>query len=183
MSKPPISTRLLFSNFSRAINQSLPLSRACTASCTKLLRSPSRQIQRPRISTLELNGLNSRQAFSTSAEKRAYKTVEEQRSRYRAGVCLPSRLNTRVRRHHSRSAAANNHPQPFSWKAGLLFVASGLGLIFYFRYEKARMERKRVAEATKGVGRPKVGGKFELVDQEGRPFTDEDLRGKYGLVS
>lgn len=45
------------------------------------------------------------------------------------------------------------------------------------------MERKRVAEATKGVGRPKVGGKFDLVDQDGKPFTDEDLRGKYGLVS
>jgi hypothetical protein len=90
---------------------------------------------------------------------------------------------TESRRHHSRSVPANIHPQPFSWKAGFLFVASGLGLIFYFRYEKARMERKRVAEATKGVGRPKVGGKFELVDQEGRPFTDEDLRGKYGLVS
>lgn len=86
-------------------------------------------------------------------------------------------------RYHSRCTPVNIHPQPFSWKAGLLFVTSGLGLIFYFRYEKARMERKRVAEATKGVGRPKVGGKFELVDQDGRPFTDEDLRGKYGLVS
>jgi protein SCO1/2 len=44
------------------------------------------------------------------------------------------------------------------------------------------MERKRVAEATKGVGRPKVGGKFELIDQNGKPFTDEDLKGKYALV-
>jgi protein SCO1/2 len=56
-------------------------------------------------------------------------------------------------------------------------------LIFYFRYEKARMERKRVAEAAKGVGRPKVGGPFSLVDQEGRVFTDEDMKGKYALVS
>lgn len=44
------------------------------------------------------------------------------------------------------------------------------------------MERKRVAEAAKGVGRPKVGGHFELVDQEGRPFTEENLKGKYALV-
>lgn len=56
-------------------------------------------------------------------------------------------------------------------------------MIFYFRYEKARMERKRVAEAAKGVGRPKVGGKFQLVDQEGRPFTDQDMKGKFSLVS
>ena len=45
------------------------------------------------------------------------------------------------------------------------------------------MERQRVAEAAKGVGRPKVGGKFELVDQEGKRFTDEDMRGGYSLVS
>jgi protein SCO1/2 len=44
------------------------------------------------------------------------------------------------------------------------------------------MERKRVAEATKGVGRPKVGGKFELVDHNGKPFTDENMKGKYALV-
>jgi protein SCO1/2 len=45
------------------------------------------------------------------------------------------------------------------------------------------MERKRVAEATKGIGRPKVGGAFELVDTEGRPFTHENLKGRYALVS
>lgn len=44
------------------------------------------------------------------------------------------------------------------------------------------MERKRVAEAAKGVGRPKVGGPFELVDHEGRVFTDGDLKGRYSLV-
>ena len=45
------------------------------------------------------------------------------------------------------------------------------------------MERKRVAEAAKGMGRPKVGGKFELVDQEGRVFTEDGMRGKFSLVS
>lgn len=44
------------------------------------------------------------------------------------------------------------------------------------------MERKRVTEAAKGVGRPKVGGKFELKDHEGRTFTDQDMRGRFTLV-
>jgi len=44
------------------------------------------------------------------------------------------------------------------------------------------MERKRVAEAAKGVGKPKVGGPFELVDQHGKPFSDRDMKGKYALV-
>lgn len=56
-------------------------------------------------------------------------------------------------------------------------------MIFYFRYEKERLERQRVAEAAKGVGRPKVGGKFELVNQDGRRFTEEEMMGGFSLVS
>lgn len=45
------------------------------------------------------------------------------------------------------------------------------------------MERKRIAEATKGVGRPKVGGPFELVDQDGEKWNSEEkMRGRYCLV-
>ncbi|KAK4219097.1 protein SCO1, mitochondrial [Rhypophila decipiens] len=85
-----------------------------------------------------------------------FKTVEEAKSRYRSG--------------------------PFSWKSGVLFVLTGAGLLYYFEQEKERMQRKRVAEAAKGVGRPKVGGPFELIDQDGKPFSDKDLKGKYSLV-
>jgi hypothetical protein len=55
-------------------------------------------------------------------------------------------------------------------------------MILYFRYEKSRIERKRIADATKGVGKPKVGGKFELVDQEANPYTNDDMKGKFALV-
>ncbi|KAL9084689.1 MAG: hypothetical protein Q9165_007937 [Trypethelium subeluteriae] len=55
-------------------------------------------------------------------------------------------------------------------------------MTFYFRAEKERMQRKRIAEMTKGIGKPKVGGEFELVDQEGRRFTSEDMTGKYALI-
>ena len=56
-------------------------------------------------------------------------------------------------------------------------------MIFYFRYEKARIERQRIAEASKGVGRPKVGGEFELVDQEGGGYNDGMMKGGFSLVS
>lgn len=56
-------------------------------------------------------------------------------------------------------------------------------MLSYFQYEKERVKRLRIAEATKGVGRPKVGGKFELVDHEGRTFSDEDMKGGFTLVS
>lgn len=55
-------------------------------------------------------------------------------------------------------------------------------MIVYFRHEKARMERRQVAKATKGVGRPKVGGDFSLTNQNGEPFSSEDMKGKYSLV-
>lgn len=73
--------------------------------------------------------------------------------------------------------------QPFSWKAGILFVATAGGLMWYFEHEKERMHRKRIADSTKGVGRPKVGGPFELIDQNGNRFTSEDMKGRYALVS
>ena len=63
-----------------------------------------------------------------------------------------------------------------------MFVVTGAGLLWYFEREKQRMHRKRIADSAKGVGRPKVGGPFELVDQDGKTMTHEDLRGKYSLV-
>lgn len=56
-------------------------------------------------------------------------------------------------------------------------------MVFYFQYEKARVERQRVAEASKGRGKPKVGGAFELTDHSGGKFSDGDLRGGFSLVS
>lgn len=55
-------------------------------------------------------------------------------------------------------------------------------MIVYFQVEKERLARKRVAEMSKGVGRPKVGGPFVLRDLEGKEFTAEDLKGKYSFV-
>ncbi len=55
--------------------------------------------------------------------------------------------------------------------------------MWYFEDEKKRMHSKRIAEANKGVGRPKVGGAFDLVDQHGNRVTDQDLKGRYSLVS
>lgn len=71
---------------------------------------------------------------------------------------------------------------PFSWKAALLFVVTGAGMVIYFRVEKARLERKRIAEMSKGVGKPKVGGPFVMKDLNGKEFTAEDLKGKYSFV-
>ena len=55
-------------------------------------------------------------------------------------------------------------------------------MVFYFQYEKARLERKRIVEMSKGYGKPKVGGPFTLKDLDGKEFTEQDLLGKYSMV-
>jgi len=54
--------------------------------------------------------------------------------------------------------------------------------MYYFQSEKERLARKRIRDASKGVGKPKIGGPFELVDQNGQRYTSEDLKGKFALV-
>lgn len=45
------------------------------------------------------------------------------------------------------------------------------------------MQAKRIADSQKGVGAPKVGGPFQLNNQDGKTVTEQDLRGRYSLVS
>ena len=54
--------------------------------------------------------------------------------------------------------------------------------MWYFEHEKERMHRQRIADAAKGVGRPKVGGPFELIDQNGNTFTSDMMKGRHSLV-
>ncbi|KAF3903317.1 hypothetical protein AA313_de0201125 [Arthrobotrys entomopaga] len=94
--------------------------------------------------------------FSTT-QVRAFKTVEEAKARHKSG--------------------------PFSFRAGLLFLLTGVGLYTYFAYEKGRMERKRVADSHKGVGKARIGGEFTLTDHNGKRVTDKEVRdGKFSLV-
>ncbi|KAI1610434.1 SCO1/SenC-domain-containing protein [Exophiala viscosa] len=71
---------------------------------------------------------------------------------------------------------------PFSFRSAALFVGVGAAMVFYFQYEKARLERKRIVEMSKGYGKPKVGGPFTLKDLDGKEFTEQDLLGKYSMI-
>ncbi|KAJ5306369.1 hypothetical protein PENANT_c017G08199 [Penicillium antarcticum] len=112
--------------------------------------------QRPRCQQSMRSMIPAQNDFSTSAFRAKGPTMGQMRQRHTTG--------------------------PFSWKAALLFVLTGAGMMVYFRVEKARLERKRMAEMSKGVGRPKVGGPFVLKDLDGKEFTEEDLKGKYSFV-
>jgi hypothetical protein len=136
-----------------------------TASTTKpatwlrcLARSDAGASSRADVSAgRRLNGVAAQtRTFSNSTPRYKLNTIEQVRARNKGG--------------------------PFNLVAGLLFVATAGGLYIYFTQEKERMARKRIADQTKGVGKPKVGGPFELVDHHGNKITHEDLQGKYTLV-
>jgi protein SCO1/2 len=56
--------------------------------------------------------------------------------------------------------------------AVLVAVAATIGLLFYLSGAK----KSGNDEA------PLIGGHFELIDFNGKPFTDKDLKGKYSLI-
>lgn len=69
-----------------------------------------------------------------------------------------------------------------NWKAAVFFILTGGGLTWFFNREKKRLQIQREAEENRAVGKPQVGGPFELIDQNGNKFTDKDLLGKFSLV-
>jgi protein SCO1 len=58
--------------------------------------------------------------------------------------------------------------------AGFLVLATGLLLFFAYRDNPRGVAGSVLSSA--------IGGPFELVDQNGQPFTDADLKGKWHLV-
>jgi len=74
---------------------------------------------------------------------------------------------------------------PFNLPAAVLFVATGVGLYYYFKHEKARLtevKKQQLEKEQQSVGRPRIGGPFQLVSSTGHPFTDEDLLGSFSLI-
>ncbi|THH32176.1 hypothetical protein EUX98_g2017 [Antrodiella citrinella] len=71
----------------------------------------------------------------------------------------------------------------FTPKAAGLFVATGLALFAYFKYEKERLHEQRQKQLEdQQVGRPNVGGPLNLLTHQGKPFTEQDLVGHWSLV-
>ncbi|KAL1412159.1 Cu-binding protein [Vanrija albida] len=72
---------------------------------------------------------------------------------------------------------------PFTFKAAALFIVTGVGLYVYFTNEKEKVQKRRQEElANKSVGRPQIGGPFQLTSHDGQPFSEQDLRGKWTLI-
>ncbi len=85
--------------------------------------------------------------------------------------------------------------KPFSVPSAVLFLATGAGLLWYFQSEKDKVQtRRRDETASAKVGRPRIGGPFQLTaagydpsdrtssTPVGANITHEDLVGGFSLI-
>jgi protein SCO1/2 len=69
-----------------------------------------------------------------------------------------------------------------SWKAALVFLATGGAVSWFFQKEKKRIAKQREQASNKDIGKPQVGGSFNLVDHNGKQFTDQHILGNFSLI-
>ncbi|KAG7869326.1 hypothetical protein KL918_000871 [Ogataea parapolymorpha] len=83
---------------------------------------------------------------------------------------------------YSKQTLKKNPIEFMTWKAVVVFVIFGSALTYVFTSEKEKLKLRREAEQNRGVGKPLIGGPFNLIDTEGKPFTQENLKGKFSII-
>ncbi|KAG0166504.1 Cu-binding protein [Apophysomyces sp. BC1034] len=75
---------------------------------------------------------------------------------------------------------------PFTWKSAVVLVATGIGLVAYFKNEKERLRQLRLEkdrETSRSFGRPKIGGPFTLTEAStGQPMSSNEFLGQYYML-
>jgi protein SCO1/2 len=80
-----------------------------------------------------------------------------------------------------RYSTLPNKPKMYLKSLGL-FCLTGAGLFGYFYNEKQKIELLKKQAINSGIGTPKVGGPFNLVNQFGQLVSNQDYLGKYMLI-
>ncbi|BDA48073.1 Protein SCO1 homolog, mitochondrial [Coccomyxa sp. Obi] len=70
---------------------------------------------------------------------------------------------------------------PVSYASLALTLGTGAGILWYFNHERER-KLAEIHSKQESVGVAAIGGPFDLLDQDGKRFTHEDLRGNYSLL-
>lgn len=79
------------------------------------------------------------------------------------------------------AATTGQRRGPVSFLSLGLTAATGAGLMLWFQNVQ-REKLKAVTTKTESVGKAAIGGPFDLIDQNGKPFTEKNLLGKFALV-
>ncbi|KAI8378049.1 SCO1/SenC-domain-containing protein [Radiomyces spectabilis] len=86
----------------------------------------------------------------------------------------------------AKQEASQNKKPPLTWKSAALCVATGAGLVVYFKKEKERVQKERrfrERQAVQSYGRPAIGCPFNLIDADtNQRFSSDQLKGRYYMV-
>ncbi|TIB69930.1 hypothetical protein E3Q23_03175 [Wallemia mellicola] len=115
-----------------------------------------------------------------------YRNLLRQSSHYNKSIISPFYLSNSSRSIQTKSQQRDKaFVGPFNWVSASLFVATGVGLYYYFNKAKAEVEesKKRKISESEKLGKPKIGGPFSLIDAKTEnSFTHENLLGRFSLV-
>lgn len=69
-----------------------------------------------------------------------------------------------------------------NWKTAAALLATGVGLFMFYKVDQNRGKLQSWQEAKKSLSKPLVGGPFNLINQDGKPFTERNLLGQFSLI-
>lgn len=71
---------------------------------------------------------------------------------------------------------------PITWKSLAISSVIGGGLILYINYLRKEKDKTIARERRQQLGKAKIGGKFELVNIEGKTVKSDDFLGQWVLI-
>lgn len=83
-----------------------------------------------------------------------------------------------LKKSHSKVALKT----PINWKTVGITSIIGVGLVGYMYYLKEEKDKKIDADRRRQIGKAAIGGKFELIDPEGKTVKSDDFLGQWVMI-
>jgi len=71
---------------------------------------------------------------------------------------------------------------PITWKLLIAIILGSAGFLGWFEYNKQKKLKTFLESKTQSVGKPMVGGPFNLIDENKTPVTEKSFAGKYVIL-
>lgn len=71
---------------------------------------------------------------------------------------------------------------PITWKSLTISSIIGVGFVLYMHHLREEKDKATARERRRQLGKAKIGGKFELVNTEGKIVKSDDFLGQWVLI-